>query len=373
LKTRSHRSRLPYIISFLALCLIVIASLIAVRVVHLIPPATTGLHISGSKLLNGANKEIIPHGVNRSGTEYMCVQGNGFFDGPSDETSVNAMASWHINTVRVPLNEDCWLGINGSPSDFSGPAYQKAIEDYVHLLNSKNLIVILDLHWTAPGIDLATKQVAMPDMDHSPEFWTSVAKTFKGNSSVIFDLFNEPFPSSWDCWLKGSTATHTAPCADLDYAAAGMQTLVDAVRTTGAQNVLIASGIAYASNLEQWAKDMPQDPNHDIMASFHDYNFTQCATLSCIQNNIQSVLPVAPVIVGELGENDCKPTYVNNSMNWFDKVQVGYVGWSWNVADCGKFPALISNYDGTPTGFGAGIKQHFADLAFNPFGATSLG
>ena len=43
----------------------------------------------------------------------MCVHGGQVFDGPADSTSVQAMAAWHINAVRVPLNEDCWLGING--------------------------------------------------------------------------------------------------------------------------------------------------------------------------------------------------------------------------------------------------------------------
>src|SRR2546422_3166294 len=49
-------------------------------------------------------------GVNRSGTEYACAQGWGMFDGPSDSASVQAIASWKANVVRVPLNETCWLG-----------------------------------------------------------------------------------------------------------------------------------------------------------------------------------------------------------------------------------------------------------------------
>ncbi|HTK11744.1 MAG TPA: cellulase family glycosylhydrolase [Ktedonobacteraceae bacterium] len=373
MKTKARRSRFPFIISFLIICLLVIGSLIAVRVVRLIPPAITGLHISGNQLVNGSNVAIIPHGVNRSGTEYMCVQGNGFFDGPSNAASVDAMASWHINTVRVPLNEDCWLGINGSPSEYSGPAYQKAIIDYVHLLNSKNIIAILDLHWSAPGVTLATKQLAMPDADHSPAFWTSVATTFKGNSSVIFDLFNEPFPDTWDCWLQGSSAPLTAPCDKIDFAVAGMQTLVNTVRATGANNVLITSGLGYADYLKDWTENKPQDPDHNVMAAFHAYNFAQCSSVSCLQENIQPILATAPVIVAELGENDCQQGYVDKTMDWLDKMHVGYLGWSWNVADCKKFPALINSYNGTPTAFGAGLKARFSDLAFNPFNATALG
>ena len=60
------------------------------------------------------------HGVNRSGTEYACVQGWGLFDGPNTAQSVAAIARWHVNIVRVLLNEDCWLGINGIKPQYAG-------------------------------------------------------------------------------------------------------------------------------------------------------------------------------------------------------------------------------------------------------------
>src|SRR4029453_16084704 len=56
--------------------------------------APTGLHVVGRQLLDGANRAVILHGINRSGTEYACIQGWGFFDGPSDRASVDAFAAW---------------------------------------------------------------------------------------------------------------------------------------------------------------------------------------------------------------------------------------------------------------------------------------
>jgi endoglucanase len=38
----------------------------------------------------------------------------------------------------------------------------------------------------------------MPDAAQAIPFWTSVANTFKGNAAVIFDLFNEPYPELAD-------------------------------------------------------------------------------------------------------------------------------------------------------------------------------
>src|SRR5213082_2465887 len=76
-------------------------------------PSISGLHVFGNKLVNKDNQGIVPVGVGRSGTEYPCVQNQGIFDGPHDAASVNVMAGWQMNAVRISINEDCWLGING--------------------------------------------------------------------------------------------------------------------------------------------------------------------------------------------------------------------------------------------------------------------
>ena len=37
----------------------------------------------GNKLFDGKGQQVKLHGVNRSGTEYACIQGWGIFDGPN--------------------------------------------------------------------------------------------------------------------------------------------------------------------------------------------------------------------------------------------------------------------------------------------------
>src|SRR6202011_6113426 len=109
-----------------------------------------------------------------------CIQGWGFSDGPADASMAQAIASWHANAIRVPLNEDCWLGINGAPAAYSGANYQTFIKGYVSTLEQAGLYPILDLQWNAPGSGQATGLQPMPDRDHAPAFWTSVASSFKG-------------------------------------------------------------------------------------------------------------------------------------------------------------------------------------------------
>src|SRR5919202_80489 len=69
----------------------------AVHPVHVDAASIGGLHVQGTTLVNGTGEPVRLLGVNRSGTEYACVQGWGIFDGPADAASISAMASWHVN------------------------------------------------------------------------------------------------------------------------------------------------------------------------------------------------------------------------------------------------------------------------------------
>jgi len=122
------------------------------------PDWPRGLHVVGSHIENGAGETIVLHGVNRSGTEYKCVQGgNAFFEGPVTDESVQAITTWpNVNTVRIPLNESCWLGING-PDALLSESYRTAIKNYVLRLHKYDLIPILELHWVGPGTSTASR------------------------------------------------------------------------------------------------------------------------------------------------------------------------------------------------------------------------
>ncbi len=332
----------------------------------LVTAAPFGLHVSGNQLLDGAGTPVVLRGVDRSGTEYACIQGFGIFDGPSDAASIAAMAAWHINSVRVPLNEDCWLGINNAPAAYSGANYRSAIEGYVSRLHAAGLLAVLDLHWTAAGSAQSTGQQNMPDADHAAAFWTSVATAFQGDGSAVFDLFNEPHDVSWTCWRDGGDC-------GIGYRVAGMQSLVDAVRSTGARNPVLIGGLAYANDLSSWLTYRPADPTGNLMASWHSYNFNACHDAGCWSSQIAPVSAKVPLVAGEVGENDCAHGYLDAVLAFLDSSHAGYLGWGWDPFDCSSFPALISNYDGTPTSFGIGLRNHLAALAGGPAGTTSTG
>jgi endoglucanase len=334
------------------------------------------LHVSGNKLVTSTGAAWTPHGVNRSGGEYECVQGYGVWDGPTDQASINAIKSWNANAVRVPLNEACWNGESYVPAADSGANYQNAVKSFVNLLNANGLVAILDLHWTdgtytgsSAGCSSAqaTCQKPMPDAAQAIPFWSSVASTFKNNDAVVFDLFNEPYASradnnnsteGWQCWETGS------PCTGIGYPVAGMQQMVNAVRSAGANNVLMLGGEEYSNDLTGWLQYKPTDPDNNLVASFHDYNFNTCAPQSCWTSQIAPVIAKVPVIAGEIGENDCSGSFINPLMSWLDSQHTGYLAWTWDnwSGGCSTGPTLITDYNGTPTNFGAAYKAHISTL-----------
>jgi endoglucanase len=339
--------------------------LVALAIVVLALPAAASakpwIGVRGGDLVDGRGQTVRLLGINRSGTEYSCQQGYGFFDGPSDAASIRVMKGWHINAVRVPLNETCWLGINGIEPKYGGANYQRAIRGWVTRLENAGLYVILDLHIAAPGPYQATGIIPMPDADHAPDFWRSVAAAYKGDRATLFDLYNEPHNVKWPCWQHGCQI-HDESVGT--YRAAGMDELVAAVRSTGARNPVLLGGIDWARDDTRWLSHLPPDPAHAEVASNHTYNFAPC--YGKCRSALATITGTHPVVTGEMGEGDCRHTYIDPYMNWADRHGVSYLAWTWDTHGgwtCQSGPSLIKDYHGTPTGFGIGYREHLAALA----------
>ncbi len=326
----------------------------------LAPPANAAgpwIGVRGNRLVDGSGSPVRLLGVNRPGAEYQCLRGNGFFEGPVDRASIQAMKSWRINAVRVPLNESCWLGINGVPSEFAGAAYRSAIHAYVERLERHGLYVILDLQWAAPGAWQAQTLVPMPDADHAREFWASLASEYREDRSVLFDLFNEPRPGvTWECWQLGCEVEDALVGR---YQAVGMADLVATVRSTGARQPILLPGTEWAHNLGGWLAHLPTDPAHALVTSTHTYDFNPC--YGHCRDVLAYIAHRFPVVTDELGETDCRHAYIDSYMRWADRHAISYLGWAWTTGpkwSCKEGPSLIRNYAGAPTAFGIGLREH---------------
>jgi hypothetical protein len=363
-------------------------------------PPMNGLVVSGNRLLDGTGKQVQLRGVNRAAFESACAwtpaSTAALADGPTDAASVDAMVAWKINTVRVALNAQCWLGVNGLPGRGSASDYQQAIKQYVALLRSKGMYVILESHVTAPGVHPSNEIDYMPDADHSPLFWTQVAGAFKTDGGILFDPINEirladwnnPSPSTgagpkghWRCWRDGCTLTSVYPGLGV-FQAAGMQSLVDAIRGAGATQPIMLGGLNFTKDQSQLMDYLPNDKA--LIIDLHAYDFAYnggSAGFDSVFNQSLSIAQKLPLVIGELGETECDVTNGSGApfthhvlYDVLDRAQtsgtiIGVLGWTWNAGGGWSCPTgpngeggplLIRSYDGTPTTLGTEFKTWFA-------------
>jgi len=160
------------------------------------------VHRVGNRLIDRlTGRPVTLKGIAMMSGEYACVHSTRVFDGPANRTVVDGMAAWGINAIRLPMNEDCWLGLHGAT--VSGPAYQRGFVAFVEELLGAGFVVVLDLHWTSHTAALATGQDLFLSAD-SVTFWASVAAhpALRNRPGVVFELFNEP---------HDGTLSHTPP------------------------------------------------------------------------------------------------------------------------------------------------------------------
>jgi Cellulase (glycosyl hydrolase family 5) len=170
---------------------------------------------------------------------------------------------------RVTLNEDCWLGINGLPLDGNAASYRAEVADYVGLPRRNGLYVLLVPESSTLGSQRSTQ--------------SSVAATFKDDHGIVFDPItkvaiasvNNPHPDppgERNCWLLGCTLD---PVYGGRFVAAGLQSLVDAIRSQAATRPIVVGGISYNADLSQLLSHLPSDPRHQLIASAHVYDFAE--------------------------------------------------------------------------------------------------
>ena len=273
--------------------------------------------------------------------------------------------------MRVPLNEACWNAESYVNPAYAGANYINAIKSYVSLLNANGIVAILDLHWT-DGAYTGNVRRLLVGAGHLPE-----ADAGRGPGDPVLDVGGEHLQGQRRGHLRpvqravrvaghgstgrraGSAGETAAPAPASRYPVAGMQQMVNAVRSTGANNVLMLGGEEYSNDLTQLAAAYePTDPDHNLVASWHSYNFNTCSTQSCWTVAGRAGHRAVPVIAGEIGENDCAGTLHQpaDDAGW-SRQNTSYLAWAWNADfNCSSGPGLITDYTGTPTNYGAAYK-----------------
>ena len=303
------------------------------------PTAPDGYYVNGNTLCTPAGKPHLLHGVDRPSLEWSPTGQD------LSAADFAAMASWHANVVRVALNQDFWLPT--SPSH--APGYQAMVDDVVQWAHAANLDVILDLHWSDRGdFTVTAAQQNMAD-SHSVDFWKQVATRYLGDGRVFFELYNEPHDIPGAVWLSGGMA------GSPPFMVAGMQQLYDAVRSVGAENLVIIGGLDFAFDLSVVAANPVQ--GHNIAYATHPYNNAPERQMATWNGSWGYLTQTAPVVVTEFGDGTgtCSPAWDKALIAYADSHNASWTSWAWFVGDC-KFPALLTDWDGGLTNEGTVVK-----------------
>jgi len=321
-----------------------------------LPSQTQEIKVSGNKLVTADGKVVQLQGVNVPSLEWSAK-------GENILRSIKvAVDDWKANAIRLPVMDTFWFG-KGKPPKVppnDAEAYRKLVDDAIKMAAARGAYVILDLHrFKAPE-------------EGAVEFWKDAAARYKNNPAVLFDIFNEPTGISWEVWRNGGPVEVKQKDKETrTFQSPGMQGLVEAVRSTGANNIIVASGVSYAYDLsgvlEGYA--LEEKGGNGIVYATHFYNWHKGWD--------KKFLPVAekyPILVGEFGadinkmsfipaNNQEDPyTWVPDALGMIQKYNLNWTGFSFHPK---ATPVLLKNWDYEPTPFwGSFVKEALAGKQF---------
>jgi len=322
------------------------------------------LRVEGNRLLDASGKELWLQGLNAGGLEMDPVGTQPI------KSLVVGIEEWNAKIIRLPVRDRFWFGEDPRQTD-GGAAYRGYIDQCVTLAANRGVYIIIDLHEFR-----AVKPRYL-------KFWKDAAARYANHPAVIFELLNEPFGTTWEVWRNGGFVTENKGVDESaflseeerrknqGFESVGMQPLLDAVRATGARNVVIVGGLHWSFDLrgvtEGYALDDPT--GNGLVYSWHVYNWHKGW-----EKHVLAAAAKHPILVGEVGADIkkmpfLKPewqedpyTWVPDILGFIQKHRLHWTAWCFHPEHT---PVMISDWKYTPTPFwGVFAKDALAGKQF---------
>lgn len=321
-----------------------------------VPPSGGGVFkVTGNKIVDPQGRDWLMRGMAYPSQEWSCT-GEGK-SGQLGQDDINRIAvDWKANTVRFAITSPRWYGRRECTAEY----YRNKLDQVIKWANDAGMVAIIDHH----GRNDNDEQVCMAN-NEMLNMWREIARKYKGNSAVFFELFNEPRDISWNVWRNGGQIA----CSNQNEQGIGMQQIADAIRAEGANNILIVGGLNWGYDLSQINKDGNYKLNgSNIVYSTHPYDFggKQPSNWENDYGYLTSTYPVVSTEFGPIawGGYGCRIQYMRDILSYFDNKNIGYTGWGWHPGngndDC-NFPSLINNWDGVANPRGQLIKDNISN------------
>jgi hypothetical protein len=360
------KGRLVFRLRRLALAAIAVMSIVALPT-HA-PAASPGFTVSGNTILDPTGATFTMRGSNILYDTSL----DGFGANANDVTAM--VNIWHLNTVRLLVSEDFWIGseqtIDGAANPNYCPAYagyQSHIDDWVGKATALHMLVLIDLHTNElNGVIPCTttpdpQRWTMADEALAPTYWKQVATRYGGNPYVAFEPYNEPQCLTAQQWLHGGDVT-TDSChgGGVHYQAAGMQELYDVIRATGATNLVVVDGVKDKDTpLAAGKTDAAINPSggydvsyatstpvvgFNVVYASHPYLGNDCGTMP---PNIEQKVGIpslsVPVVIDEFGsactlnpkdDGDLAASKYAEVIAYAESHRLGWAAFGWGLHNC---------------------------------------
>ena len=276
--------------------LAVLAALILLPIAVCATPAhaATGIHVSGTNIVERGGETFVIRGTSHAHTWY-----------PNETQSFADIKSLGANAVRVVLSGGRW-----TPNSVSDVA------NVVSLCERNRLICILENHDpTGYG-----EQSGAYTLDQAADYWISVKSALAGREDhVIVNIGNEPVGNNavTPGWAAATTAA------------------IQKLRAAGFDHALMVDAPNWGQDWQFTMRDnartvFDSDPDRNIIFSIHMYGvFDTAAEVTAYLDAFRTA--GLPLVVGEFGHDhsDGDPDE-DTIMAQAVSRGLGYLGWSWS-------------------------------------------
>ncbi len=314
-------------------------------------PVEGPLTTRGNQILDKHGDPITLRGLQRFGLE------GGTQNPLPTKEEIDQLSLWGANEVRISLGEQKWLP---NFCDYEAD-YPKVVDKVVDWVTSNGMVALINLHFLSTTRCGDAGLVPMADSPAAITFWQQVATRYKDDPLVAFDLFNEPYGISASTWLTGGTydfGGHTI-------SSVGMQQMYATVRGTGAENLVVISGLKYASIPPVQFVD-----GDNIAYGEHVYTCTDAPPPQCTKPNPYDpsslidgwdyIAKSYPVMVTEFGwPNGDSGTYNANVIADAEQRNRSWSGFAWDGGTGGLFTLVQAQ----PASDGTTIEPNAAGMA----------
>lgn len=270
---------------------------------------------------------------------WLTVRGNQLLDSnlrPVVLRGVNIACPYHLNTKPqerpggkraldvAKMAIDLGAKVIRVPVEISSDGYNKIgaekyftehLDPVVRYVTGRGVYAIVDYHeigdWES-------------GLDHCTKFWADMAPRYAKNGLVIYEIFNEP--TGRDSWA--------------DFKNKMAQPLVDLIRKSAPDNLILVGAPGYSSHHQDTAKNQVVGTNIAYAGHYYDNQWPD----KMVQR-ISELVKVAPVIFTEIGwgpgqeQGGTTSNYGRPILKWFRDHGCSYTAWTF---DCEWEPNMLS-------------------------------